>query len=81
MKKVRRILAIIGVAVLIGMYAMTLISALMSGPDTEYLFKASIFCTAVVPVMLYAFSLITRLFRDAFDKKDKKDNNKDKKGQ
>lgn len=80
MKKIRKILAIIGIVVLIGMYVMTLISALLSGPDTEYLFKASIFCTVVIPVMLYAFGLITKLVKDSYDKKGKEDK-KDKKGQ
>lgn len=60
--KIKRIFALIAVIFLIGIYAFTLIAAISGSPDTDYLLRASIFCTAVIPVMLYAWILIYRIF-------------------
>lgn len=56
----RRVFAIIGIAVLVGIYALTMIFALMKSPEAKALLMASIYCTIAVPVILYGILLITR---------------------
>lgn len=63
MNKMKRILALIGVIVLIGIYVTTLISAIFTTPATSGLWKASIFCTIAVPVLLYAYMLIYKVLK------------------
>lgn len=58
MKKGKRIAALIGVALLIGLYLMTFISSFMAKPYAGGLFMASLFCTVVVPILIYGFLII-----------------------
>ena len=60
---VRRILAVILAALLIGMYVLTLIFGLMQDERTTGLLMASIGATILVPVILYAYQRIYRLIR------------------
>ena len=52
MKKTKRILAVLGIILLITMYASTLIFALIDHSASLGLLKASIACTIFVPVLL-----------------------------
>lgn len=61
MKKMKRILALVGAILLIGMYVCTLIFALIDSPAASGLFKASVAATILVPVLLYAYILVARL--------------------
>jgi len=61
MNKVKRIAAILGVVLLISMYLLTLVSAVFASENAHSLFLASIFCTFVVPIMLYAYILVYKL--------------------
>lgn len=36
--------------------------ALSDSPNATYLFKASIFCTVIIPVILYSYVLVYRIF-------------------
>ena len=58
MKKMQRILALAGVVLLVGLYGSTLFFALSGGENATGLFKASIACTIIVPVFLYANMLV-----------------------
>ncbi len=71
MKKLQRILAIIGVVLLVGMYLITLVFALMDSPMASRLLMASIACTVVIPVLLYAFQLVYRVLGRGRDNDDK----------
>ena len=64
MKKIKQILALIGAVLLVCMYAATLIFALIDSPAASGLFRASVAATILIPVLLYAFIMITRLLRD-----------------
>jgi len=64
--KKKRILALIGVILLASLYLSTLVFALIGTPLANDLFKASVVCTIMVPILLYAFTLVYRLL----DKKD-----------
>ena len=62
-KRVKQILAIIGLVVIIGLYIVTLVLALTGNENTKHLFTASIICTVVVPVFLYIVSWIYKLVK------------------
>lgn len=77
--KLKRIVCIAGVVILIGLYIVTLISAIFSTPATGNLFMACIFATVVLPVFMYAWLLIAKVLKQntdstlkAMDKKDSK---------
>jgi hypothetical protein len=63
MKKLQQILALIGVIFLVGLYLVTFISALLVTPYSARLFKACLFSTVFIPIMLYAILLIYRLLK------------------
>lgn len=63
MKKTKRILALIGAILLIGMYACTLIFALSGSENATSLLMASIACTIIVPVFIYAYMLVYRVLK------------------
>jgi hypothetical protein len=67
MKHMKRILAIIGIVILVGLYIATLISAIFTSPASTGLFRASVFCTVAVPVMLYAYMLVYKLLKNKND--------------
>lgn len=59
----KRVFAIIGVVLLLIMYAMTLVFAIIDNPATMDLFKASVALTIFVPVLLYAYQLVFRVLK------------------
>lgn len=61
MLKIRRIMAIVGVVLLIGLYITTLIAALLSSEASAGLFQASLFLSFVIPVIIYAYTLLYKL--------------------
>lgn len=61
--KLKRILAIIGVIILAGMYILTLVFSLIRGEMAWDLFKASIYCTLIIPIFLYAYILIYKYLK------------------
>ena len=63
MKKTKRILAIIGVILLIALYGSTLLFAFTDRTKTTGYLKASVACTILVPVLLYAYTMIYKLTR------------------
>ncbi|KIR03333.1 hypothetical protein P261_02148 [Lachnospiraceae bacterium TWA4] len=67
-KTLKRILAWIGIALLVGMYVLTLISSLFHSPFATQLFYASLYATFVVPVILYVgISAVNYLKKDDSD--------------
>ena len=75
-KKVRRILAAAAVIFLVGLYIAAVIAALTGSGMSSALFKASIFCSVVIPAGVYGFLLIPRLAAER--KKDKTEQDKEK---
>ncbi len=63
MKKLRRITAMIGVIVLLGLYIAAFVLAIFGGDDTINLFWAAIVATIILPVLLWAYSFIYRLLK------------------
>ncbi len=54
----KRVLAWIGVILLVGMYVMTLVTAVTATDSAHNWFMASIAATILVPVVLYAYNMI-----------------------
>ncbi len=65
MKKVRRIIALIGIILLLAMYGSTMVFALMGSPNSKGFLMASIACTIFVPILLYAMSVVAKNVRGA----------------
>lgn len=63
MKKTKRVLALLGIILLVAMYICTLIFAFVDHSRSVGLLKASVACTIFVPVLLYAITLFSRLLR------------------
>ena len=66
MKKVKQIIALVGVIVLVGLYAGTLVLACIGGERATELLKASIYATIVLPVLLWAYSFIYKLLKNHY---------------
>lgn len=62
MKKLRRVLALIGAILLAGMYLATMLLAMFGNADSKGWLMASIVMTVLIPVLLYAIQLIARVF-------------------
>lgn len=62
--KIQRILAILVVILLVGLYGVTLISAIFTTPATKGLFMACIFATVAVPVMIYGYILVYKVLKN-----------------
>ena len=62
MKKVQRILAVLGVILLLGLYLATLIFALL-GKNFFPMFMADLFSSFVLPVLLWVYGFVYRLIK------------------
>ena len=61
--KCKRILALIGVVLLTGMYLMTLVFAFVDPTAGKLWLKASIVCTIFVPIFIYACIMLARYLK------------------
>ena len=62
--KMKRIFAWIGIILLVGMYAVTLIFALGKSPFFQTMFLASIAATVIVPVLLYGILMMSGVLKN-----------------
>lgn len=76
MKKVKQILAILGVVLLLGLYVITLIMAVTDNTSTLSMLEASIVATILIPILMWAYSFIYRLLKKYYSSD--KDKNEDK---
>lgn len=67
MKKLKQILAIIAVIAIACLYITTLILAIL-GKEYENFFKASLFATIVLPIMLYIIFWLRKVLSDYANK-------------
>ncbi|MDO4622703.1 MAG: hypothetical protein Q4B22_07100 [Eubacteriales bacterium] len=61
----KRILALIGIILLLALYGSTMVFALMDSPNSKGLFMASIFATFAIPILIYAMTLVAGRVRDS----------------
>jgi dolichyl-phosphate-mannose--protein O-mannosyl transferase len=73
MKKIKQILALLGVLLLVSLYLITLLCAIFDNSNTMQLFQASILATIIIPVLLWAYSFIYRLLKNHDDSGEGKD--------
>ena len=78
--KIKRLLALAAIIILAAMYLSTIVFALSDSPNADYWFKASIFCTVVIPVLLYGYMAIYKYVIKKDGTKPGQDKDKDKKG-
>lgn len=62
MKRIKRILAIAGVVLILGMYLVTFLSAIFVKSITGTMFLTSVIVTLMVPLLIYVFQIIYRMF-------------------
>lgn len=62
--KYKRQLAIAAVALILLLYASTIVFALLDSPLAQSLLLASLFCTVVVPAVLYGYSVMLKYTRE-----------------
>lgn len=65
MNRIKRAAALCAVCLLLGMYVSTFVFAISNSPMAPSLFRASLGCTILVPVILYALVLAAKLVRPA----------------
>lgn len=63
MKKIRQILAILGIILLGGLYLTTLVMAVIDNTNTMQMFHACVYATVIIPVLLWAYSFIYKLIK------------------
>lgn len=62
MKKSKRIMAIVGVVALVSLYLASLITAFFVTEASAALFKISIISTVAIPILIYAYTLVCKVF-------------------
>ena len=60
---VKKILAVIGIVLLVGLYLSTLFFALFENPNTYLWFRSSVIATIAVPILIYAYTLIFKYLK------------------
>lgn len=76
LKKIKRILALIGAVILAVLYILTLVFAIFDNPATMSYFKACVTLTIFIPVLIYGYQLVYRVLRDYGAKNAKQDTEK-----
>lgn len=61
MQKIKRILALAGVVLLAGLYIATLLCAILAKENFMQMLMASLYASVIIPVLMWAYSLIYRL--------------------
>ncbi len=69
--KIKRIIALIGVIVLVCLYALTFFFALTDSTNTMYYFKMALFSTILFPVLLFVYISVYKWLKSRNDKDDK----------
>ncbi len=68
MKQIRRILAMLGIVLLVSMYLITLFCAVFDTGNDMAMFKASVTCTILVPILIWGYTVIYRLAKGRQEK-------------
>ena len=61
MEKMKKIMAWVGIIVLLSLYLVTFLLGIFGSPATKDLLMASLACTVIVPCLMYAMLLIARV--------------------
>lgn len=63
MEKIRRILAVIGIILLLGLYAAAFIFAIIDDPNSMNYFLAAVVATVIVPALLWAYTFVYNILK------------------
>lgn len=63
MEKSKRILAIVGILVLVACYVTTFVAALIDSPWASGLFQASLFCSCAIPIIIYGYMVLIKVLK------------------
>jgi hypothetical protein len=69
MKKVKQILAIIGVIILVGLYISTIVCAVSASENFMNMLMTSIYASVIIPVLIWAYSFIYKLIKKDSEEK------------
>ncbi len=61
MNKIKRTASIVGIVLLVSMYIISLITAIFASEHAPGMFLASIFCTVVIPILVYIFITLIKI--------------------
>ncbi|MDF2821678.1 MAG: hypothetical protein K0R15_2119 [Clostridiales bacterium] len=75
MKKARRIFALIGAIILVGLYITTLVSALIQTEFAKNLFFISLSASFILPATIYGFTLFMKALTPSIEVMLKEHNN------
>jgi cell shape-determining protein MreD len=64
MQKLKQILAIIGIILLVGLYALTLVAAIFDSTATMQYLSAAIAATILIPVTLWLLNMMIKAVSD-----------------
>ena len=80
MKKIKQIAAVVMCVLLVGMYVASFVAAIFAKPQAHGLFMASVGMTIMIPLLLYAYTIIYRVIHPnntEYDESDKDDSKGD----
>lgn len=76
----KKVLAIIGVVVLLSLYVLSFVAAIFNRPESTGLFMASLFATFFIPLMMWIYMKTYQFLKGrGADKVDDTDNSSDNK--
>ena len=70
MKKIKQVVAIVMCVLLVGMYVASFGAAIFAKPQAHGLFMASVGMTIMIPLLLYAYTIIYRVIHPEVHKED-----------
>ena len=59
----KRVLAVIGLVLILALYAIALISAFSRSPESKTWLMAAVFSSVIIPVVIYAAQLVYRMLK------------------
>ena len=70
MNKIKQVVAIVMCVLLVGMYVASFVAAIFAKPQAHGLFMASVGMTIMIPLLLYAYTIIYRVIHPEVHKED-----------
>lgn len=70
MKKIKQVMAIVICVLLVGMYVASFVAAIFAKPQAHGLFMASVGMTIMIPLLLYAYTIIYRVIHPEMHEED-----------
>jgi len=70
LKKIKQVVAIIMCVLLVGMYVASFVAAIFAKPQAHGLFMASVGMTIMIPLLLYAYTIIYRVIHPEVHEED-----------